>query len=216
MNVKAKIRHFFLAGILVVLPTFITFYIFLFFFNKIGNVFRLYVTPILEYFGLGCPPLYIYSIFGFLIIIIFTLIIGIIATNFIGRKIVKFGEQLLARIPFLSKIYIAAKQLLEAVAFKEKDAFRHMVMIEYPRKGIYSLGFMTAKTQSIFKKQIDSKNGEDFVNVFVPTTPNPTSGMLVIIPQKDIIPLDIPVEDGLKFIVSGGIVYSANKENNET
>lgn len=203
MNVKAKLQHFFLAGLLVIFPVFLTFNIFSFFFNKVGKSFQTFLTPLLNQIGITNPPLYFFSILGFFIILGIIIFTGMVATNYFGKKIVAFGERLLARIPIVSKVYMAAKQLLEAFAFKEKEAFRHMVLVEYPRKGIYSLGFVTARTQKLFSDLID----EDMLNIFIPTTPNPTSGMLILVPRKDVIPLKIPVEEGLKFVVSGGIVY---------
>ena len=128
---------------------------------------------------------------------------GMITTNYIGRRIVAFGERILTSIPIVRKVYMAAKQLLEAFALKEKDAFRQLVVVEYPRRGIFSLGFITANTQGVFRQL----SKDEMVNVFVPTTPNPTSGMLILVPKKDVRIINIPTEDGLKFIVSGGIVY---------
>jgi len=209
MNVKAKMRHFFLAGILIILPVFLTFYLFAFFFNKIGRIFETYLTPLLAQYGFNDPPLYLFSALGVIIIVVVILFTGMVTTNYIGRKIVSFGEQLLTQIPIVSKVYLAAKQLLEAFAFKEKDAFRHMVLVEYPRLGVYSLGFVTANTQPFFQELV----GKESFNVFIPTTPNPTSGMLIIVPKSEVIPIEIPVEDGLKFIVSGGIVHHKDLNN---
>ncbi|MBN2384310.1 DUF502 domain-containing protein [bacterium] len=203
MNVKTKMRHFFLAGILVLLPVFLTFFLFTFFFNGIGRFFQKYLTPLINVLGFHELPLYFFSALGILIIIIFITITGMIATNYIGRKIVAAGEKILARIPIVSNVYLAAKQFLEAFAFTEKEAFRHMVLVEYPRKGLYSIGFVTAQTQPLFGQYLN----QECFNIFIPTTPNPTSGMLIIVPKNEVIPLEIPVEDGLKFVVSGGIIY---------
>lgn len=119
-----------------------------------------------------------------------------------GRKLIETGETLLAKIPLVRNIYLTVKQVIEALFLKNKTAFKQVVMFEYPRKGIYQLGFVT----NMGRGEIQIKTNEEVVNVFIPTTPNPTSGMLVLIPKDDLIFLEMSVEQAMKMIISGGIV----------
>ena len=146
--------------------------------------------------GFGIPGL------GFLLTIIVLLLTGVLAANFVGKSMVSFGESLLDRIPFVRSIYSATKNFAEIVFSGSGQSFKKVLLIEYPRKGIYSLAFQTSSELG----EVQERVGEDLVCTFVPTTPNPTSGYIIVLPKKDIIELDMEVEQALKMIMSLGVV----------
>ena len=127
---------------------------------------------------------------------------GHLTAGIIGRALNGLLESILNRLPVIRSLYSAIKQIMETVLANKSAAFRECVLIEYPRKGIWTLGFITGTS----KGEVQEKTAEEVINVFVPTTPNPTSGFLLFVPAQDIIRLRMPIEDGLKLVVSGGIV----------
>jgi uncharacterized membrane protein len=140
--------------------------------------------------------------FGVILIIIVVLLTGVLAANFVGRAFVGGWESLLDRIPVVRAIYSAAKNFAEIVFSDSSQSFKKVLLIEYPRKGLYSLAFQTASRLG----EIEGRTGEDVVCCFVPTTPNPTSGFIIIVPRKDIVELDMEVDEALKMIISLGVV----------
>jgi uncharacterized membrane protein len=194
-----EIRKTFLAGLLVMIPLIITIYTILWILNKVDSVFR---TPIEELVG--------FTIYGLGIIITIGIILlaGIIATNYAGHKLFGATEYLFKKIPLVRSIYFPIKQLTETIYGSANTAFRRVVLVQYPSPGIYTIGFITS--ESI--KQVEDKIGESVVCVFIPTTPNPTSGMFVMIPSEGVVTLDMGVEDAIKLVVSGGIAKPNNKE----
>jgi len=139
---------------------------------------------------------------GILLTFIVLLITGILAANFLGRKLVSFWESALKRIPLVRTIYSAAKQFAEIVFTDNAQSFNRVMLIEYPRKGLYSLCFQTSSNLG----EVQAKTGEDVVCVFVPTTPNPTSGLILMVPKADVIELDMEIEQALQMVVSLGVV----------
>jgi len=127
---------------------------------------------------------------------------GIFVTNVFGKHMIKWSEYLLFKIPLASNIYKASKQFLEGVSLSGKDSFRSVVLIEFPRKGIYALGFVTGVTEG----EVQEITEEKLINIFVPTTPNPTSGYLAMVPDCEIQYLEMTVEEGIKMVISGGIL----------
>jgi uncharacterized membrane protein len=130
------------------------------------------------------------------------LIIGLMARNIVGRWLLDFGEQFLQAIPLAGSVYKTLKQILETLLGDSKSKFRRVILVEYPRKGVWSLGFVTGKVSPQLQSQLE----EEMINVFIPTTPNPTSGWYAIVSQKDVIDIDISIEDAFKVLISGGIV----------
>ena len=130
------------------------------------------------------------------------MIIGMFAAGFMGRFFIRLGEWFVAKMPLVSSVYSLLKQIFETVFSNKTQAFKKVVMLEYPRKGIWILGLVSADLQG----EVEQKLPEDMVNVFIPTTPNPTSGFLIFVPKKDVIEMDMSVEEAIKFIVSGGLV----------
>ena len=201
----AKLRANFIAGILVILPILITYEIVKFIIIKAKVLhFANVVTP--EWIE---QPIYFrYIITAIVVLVILAAIfiiltvIGMLARNVIGKRLILFGESVLERIPMVNKIYRAVQQISHA--FVGKVIFTRVVLLQYPRKGIYSIGFVTSDT----KGEISSKISKNSINVFLPTTPNPTSGFLLFVPKKDTIPLSMSVEDAIKLVISGGGSYS--------
>lgn len=140
--------------------------------------------------------------FGVILIVIVVLATGVLVANFVGRAFVGGWESLLDRIPIVRAIYSAAKNFAEIVFSDSSQSFKKVLLIEYPRKGLYSLAFQTASKLG----EIEERTGEDVVCCFVPTTPNPTSGFIIVVPRKDIIELDMEVDEALKMIISLGVV----------
>ena len=133
---------------------------------------------------------------------VLAILAGFLARNFLGMYLLGLGERIMARIPAVSSLYGAIKQVLETLTASQTDAFREVVLVEYPRKGTWAVGFVTGTTKGEVQRLTDS----EMANVFVPTTPNPTSGFLLFYPKKDLVRLDMTVEQGVKLVISGGIV----------
>jgi uncharacterized membrane protein len=139
---------------------------------------------------------------GVVLSAIVVLVTGMVVANLFGRKLVSLWESFLARIPLVRTVYAGVKQIMETVFHPSGETFRKVLLVEYPRKGLWTLGFMSGTTQG----EAQAKTGVEVVNVFVPTTPNPTSGFFIMVPRDEVIELDMPVDDGLKMIISAGVV----------
>lgn len=142
------------------------------------------------------------GLWGLLLTFLILLITGVFAANFVGRSLVHWWESVLERIPVVRSIYSAAKNFAEVVFSDSSQSFKKVLLIEYPRKGVYSLAFQTSTQLG----EIQGRTGEDVVCTFVPTTPNPTSGVIIMVPRKDVIELDMDVDEALKMIISLGVV----------
>ena len=197
-----KLSNNFFKGILISVPVIITFYIawgLIKFFDKKAS-------PLLGTFPYEIPG------FGLIFVFIFFSIIGFLTTGILGRLFSSFVEKILSKIPVLRNIYSGLKQLFETVLSKKSNSFREVVLIEYPRKGIWAMGFLTGDT----KGEVNRKTNDNLVNIFLPTTPNPTSGFLLFLPRKDVIRLSMSVEEGIKMIISAGMLTpSENQKKNK-
>ncbi len=199
-SAMSRIRNYFLAGVLVSAPIAITIYLTYSFLSMIDSKVRRIIPfeklfpP--EYQEIAVPGL------GIIIAVIFFILVGWFARNFMGRLVIRISEYIVHRLPVISSLYGAIKQILETVMASKSQAFREVVMLEYPRKGVWSIGFVTGATQG----QIQNNTRQETVNVFVPTTPNPTSGYLLFVPKKELKYLDMTVEQGVKLVVSAGII----------
>ncbi|EHQ51597.1 hypothetical protein ECTPHS_02826 [Ectothiorhodospira sp. PHS-1] len=140
--------------------------------------------------------------FGIVVALVIVFLTGLVVANLVGRKLVDLWEAILARIPLVSTIYSAVKQVMETLFGAGGDSFRKVLLIEYPRKGIWTLGFQTGSGLG----EVQARTERQVVSVFVPTTPNPTSGFIILVPRDEVIELDMSVEDGLKFVMSLGVV----------
>jgi uncharacterized membrane protein len=195
-----RLRAYFIAGVLVAAPITITLWLTVSIINFLDRSVKNLITPgdVSEgYFAwLQIPGV------GIVIAIIFLLAVGMFATNIMGRFFVRMGESILDRLPVIRSLYGATKQIFETVFANQSEAFREVVMVEYPRKDMWVIGFLTGKT----KGEVQTETSDDTVNIFVPTTPNPTSGFLLFVPEKDVTRLNMTVEEGIKLVVSAGIV----------
>ena len=193
-----KIRHYFITGLLVVVPLYITAYVLSLIVGFMDNVFTLLPQAARpdSFLPFHIPGL------GIIFTIIGIVLVGVIVTNFLGRKLVHLGEKMLSKVPVLRIVYNGTKQFMETFFAKEHEGFRRVVLVEFPRDGVYSVGFLTCKPSGELKK----KTGDDSVSVFIPTTPNPTTGYYIIVPESKVIAIDIRVEDAFKVIMTGGMV----------
>jgi uncharacterized membrane protein len=146
---------------------------------------------------------------GFVIVLLLILIVGVLTNNLIGRRFIAGGESLLNRLPLIRRIYNASKELSEVFLTDKKTVFQRVVMIRYPHKDSFALAFVTNKGAGYF----DTVVGEELINVFIPTTPNPTSGFLLMIPERNVFPVEISVEEAMKIIISGGAFTPQLLEN---
>ena len=188
----AKLRNNFIAGIVVLIPIGITLYLTLFFIKISGKIIPKKINPN-NYLPIDIPGVEI------LIALFIITFIGWISLSFIGKKFFEVFNNFLKKIPILRTIYSAIGQMTQTFA-KTDNTQKSVVLLEYPRKGIWVVGFATKDNHGIIRKKVQ----EDLVNVFVPTTPNPTSGFLLMLPKKDLIYLNISFEQASKFIVSAG------------
>ncbi len=198
-----NIRRWFLAGILLSAPVFLTTYITWIAIDLIDTqVVNLLPKELVVFITSWVPGFGIVPGYGIIIGFVSITFIGALTTGFLGRWIVHLGERVMNTMPVVRTIYGSSKQILETVVASQSEAFREAVILEYPRKGTYVIGFVTGAA----KGEIKDKIKKEIVNVFVPTTPNPTSGFLLLCPKNDLIYLDMAVEDAIKLVVSAGIV----------
>ncbi|MDH4073775.1 MAG: DUF502 domain-containing protein [Gammaproteobacteria bacterium] len=191
-------RRYMVAGILVWLPIGVTVFLLRI---LIGLMDRTLLLLPEQYrpetlLGFDIPGL------GFLLTIIVLLVTGVLAANIVGRSMVGLWESMLHRIPIVRSIYSGAKNFAEIVFSDSNNSFKRVLLIEYPRKGLYSLAFQTSSQLG----EVQGRTGEDVICTFVPTTPNPTSGFIIVVPRKDVITLDMEVDEALKMIISLGVV----------
>lgn len=199
-----RMRNYFLTGVLITGPILITFYLawafVTFIDDAVSSIIPAQYNPE-TYLRFSLPG------FGLLIVAIVLILVGMFAANFMGRFFVNLSDRLLNRMPILRGIYSATKQIMETVFSKQSKAFRDVVLVEYPRRGMWVIGFVTGKT----KGEVQNSIKHELLNVFIPTTPNPTSGFLIFIPVEDAYPVHMTVEEGIKLVISGGIVAPPDK-----
>ena len=191
-SIFAKIRNNFIAGIVVLIPIGITLYLTLFIIRISSKIIPKEINPN-NYLPFDIPGVEI------LIALVIITLIGWLSLSFLGKKFFELFNNILKKIPILRTIYSAIGQMTESFT-KTDNKQKSVVLLEYPRKGVWAVGFATKENEGLIKEKIN----EDLINVFVPTTPNPTSGFLLLVPKKDLIFLDISFEQASKFIVSAG------------
>ncbi|MCB2107560.1 MAG: DUF502 domain-containing protein [Rhodobacteraceae bacterium] len=195
----ARLRNYFLAGILVTAPVGITFYVAWAVITTIDRAVTDLIPAAYDphtFFPFDIPGV------GLLILFVFLTLIGFLTANYLGRLFVRVGEKIVGRMPVIRSLYAAVKQIFESVLRSQSTAFNEVVLVEYPRRGMWTLGLVIGETYG----EIQAKTSETMCNIYLPTTPNPTSGYLVFLPRSDMIELEMSVEDCMKMIVSGGIV----------
>jgi len=198
-KIRGFFKKYFITGLLVILPVWATYYVLT---ALLGVIDGLLGDLPAHFLGHRFPGL------GIITLILFVLLIGVLFANYIGRRIVKESDELLQRVPLVRGVYFTVKQIMET--FSMKQQFHGVALVEYPRKGCYSIGFMTGETQG----GTVGMSGK-FVTVFVPTTPNPTAGFLLILPDEEVTKLDMSVEQGMKFIISLGLVPLSELQANK-
>lgn len=182
-----KLRAVIIAGLVVTVPIGLTIWILVWLFERVDA----FLQPVIRYiFGHNMPGV------GFGVIVVLILIVGVIATNVIGRRIVRMGERMLGNVPIVRRLYVALKEVFQSFSNPEATGFMQVVLVEFPSRGMRSIGFIT--------NEATDELGQKIINVFIPTAPNPTTGFLQIMHEEDIIRTAIPVEDALKMVVSAG------------
>jgi uncharacterized membrane protein len=192
------LRRYFISGLLIWLPIWVTILVIKFIVDILGNTLSLlplrYQPDAL--IGFHIPGINV------IITLLIILLTGIIVANFIGRRLILIGDAIIARIPLVRTIYTGVKQVLETLFTPGGRSFRKVLLVEYPRAGMWSLAFQTGEGAAEVEKQLN----DAMVSIFIPTTPNPTSGFLMMVPRKDVIELEMSVDQALKFVISLGVV----------
>lgn len=204
-----KLQKYLIAGLLVWLPIVVTVLLFRFLITLMDQTLILLPSQIRPeaVIGFKLPGL------GLILTLLVLIVTGIFAANFVGKSMVNFGEKIFKKIPIVRSVYSAAKNFADIVFSDTGQSFKKVLLIQYPRKGVYSLAFQTSTNLG----EVQKKTGSDVVCTFVPTTPNPTSGFIIIIPKEDVIEMDMEVDEAFKMIVSLGVVVPEwNKEELET
>ena len=185
-----------LSGLLILIPFFIAYFVLVFIFRMILSI----ISPILHIGSYSGMPESIVTILSVIILVFIVYLFGVLATYSFGRKIVKVTEALLLKIPLLKTVFSASKTAISALSLNREASFHSVVFIEFPKDGYWSFGFVTGVTSD--------KDGEEYFKIFMPTTPNPTTGFFMMIKQKDVIQTDISVEDAIQSLLTGGILFS--------
>jgi uncharacterized membrane protein len=196
--VLAHVRRYLIAGLLVWVPLIVT-----------GLIIR-FLVDLLDFTILLLPPSWRpEAIVGFtvpgtgvVVAVVIVFLTGIVAANILGRKLFDLGEAIVDRIPLVRSIYSAVKQVMQTLFHDGGQSFRRVLMVQHPRQGIWALGFQTGMSSG----EVQQRTEREMITVFIPTTPNPTSGFVIMVPREDAIELDMSVEDGLKFVMSLGVV----------
>jgi uncharacterized membrane protein len=196
-----RLKTYFLAGLIVILPAAVTLYTLV----LLSRFFDGLLSRVLYYVPAVGPLLAAIPGSGLVVTAVTVVIIGVVATNVVGRRAVRYWDRFFLGVPIARGIYNSTKQIVDAFLAQGNSAFQEVVLIEYPRRGMYVIGFLTGE----MKGEVSERTQSDLLAVFVPTTPNPTSGMLVLVPKDEVRRLDMPVDDGLKLIVSGGVYRPA-------
>lgn len=209
-----RLRGYLVAGILVWLPLGVTLFLLRVLINLVDRTLLLlpnsyHPNQWLEFSVPWSDSTYSIPGLGLVLTFIVLILTGILATNIVGRSAVSLWERMLERIPIVRSVYSAAKNFAEIVFSDSNQSFKKVLLIEYPRKGVYSLAFQTSSELG----EVQGRTGEDVVCTFVPTTPNPTSGFIIIVPRKDVVELDMEVDEALKMIISLGVVVPTWRED---
>lgn len=200
------LRGYFITGLLVVVPLYLSIYVVSLIVRFMDNMLNLLpsIAHPHTYLPFHVPGL------GIIFTVLSIIIIGMLATNFLGKRVLEFAERIMLKVPVARMIYNATKQFMETFFTHGNQGFRQVVLVEFPRKGLYSMGFMTSR---VTNGEIKSKTSEPSMCVFIPTTPNPTSGYFAVIPENEVVFLDMSVEDAFKVIMTGGMVTPPEGRN---
>jgi uncharacterized membrane protein len=191
------VRNKFLTGILTLLPIYITYLLLRFIIEFAPDI------PYLRTITFFSDKEVLADIIEFIGALLVIFIIGIVVSNVVGKRLFTFFERIMEKVPLINTIYTSSRQIMQTLTMPGKGNFKQVVLIEYPRKGLWTLAFVTAYSKS--------KSNEQYVHIFLPTTPNPTSGLMLFVKEKDVRPSGLSVEEGLKTLISGGMI--ASEEN---
>ncbi|MDR1458310.1 MAG: DUF502 domain-containing protein [Puniceicoccales bacterium] len=207
-----KLRNALITGTILILPLGVTIIVVDLLLDHIGAPTSKFF---LSFLGISVPDEFwmstIINILSTLILVVIVALFGVLSKYLLGKTIINLTEKIIARLPFISTVYNTVKQIVETLSKNRDAVFQHTVLVNFPHKDSYSIGFVTSETDG----ELLEKTGQHIVNVLVPTTPNPTSGFLLLIPKSNVIYLDMSVSDGMKMIISGGVVtppYSIQAE----
>ena len=200
-NLNRRLRNIFLAGLLVALPISLTIFILSFLFRSLDTLSPVF-THWLIILGAPLPQGYQIPFLGVIMTFVIVFLVGAVTTNIFGKKILHLWEEIIEKIPFVRRIYKGTKQVVSSFATMDTTSFTKVILIEFPRKGAHAIGFVTGKTRG----EIKHLTSDNHLKVFVPTTPNPTSGFIIFAEPSEFIELDMTIEEGIKFVISGGIV----------
>lgn len=196
-RLRKTLRKRLVAGILIILPVYITYFVIKTLFSFVGGYFSPYVKEFIESNGYKLPDFAV-TIIGLILTFIALYFIGLFASNIVGGRIIHFFETLVNKMPLIKTVYSSSKQIIQTATLPGKSAFKRVVLVNFPTTGVKAIGFITGNTEI--------RNGEKFYCVFVPTTPNPTSGFLFFFSEKDVTDTTLSIEEGMKLILSGGIL----------
>ncbi|MDW7680101.1 MAG: DUF502 domain-containing protein [bacterium] len=203
-----KVKLYFLTGLVALSPIVLTIFIIWKLFFAIDGLLQGFISKhVLTTLGLEVADKPMTGL-GFISVILLILVTGFLARNYVGKKVLSIGDAIVSRIPIINRIYNAIQQISQAFLSEKTEVFEKAILIEYPRKGIYSIGFFTQDTRG----EVQDKLNTDVVSVFLPTTPNPTSGYLLFVPKAEIVPLEMSIEEALKLVISGGAIVPNSKK----
>ncbi|NOR62498.1 MAG: DUF502 domain-containing protein [Rhodobacteraceae bacterium] len=195
-----RFRTNFFTGVVIVAPVMLTFYLLWWAINLVDGLIVPWVPKIYNpstYIGIDIPG------FGVIVFLIFTAAVGALTKGLFGRQLLRFGENFVDRMPVVRSIYNALKQIAETVLSQSNNSFQYACMVEYPRKGIWAIAFVSTETKG---EVLEKLPHDEMLSIFLPTTPNPTSGFLLFLPKQDVILLDMTVEEAAKLVISAGLV----------
>ena len=200
-RIGTRLRNYFLTGLIIVGPVGITLYVVYWFIELVDAWVKPFVPE--KYLPETYLPFTVPGV-GLMFSITALMVIGALTANLFGRTLVSYGEMMLDRMPVVRNVYGALKQIFETVLSQSNNTFQNVGLIEYPRRGLYAIVFISTDTKGEIKERAD--NGDGLLSVFLPTTPNPTSGFLLFVPQRDVVILDMSVEEAAKLVISAGLV----------
>jgi len=199
-----RLRRLFMTGVITLTPVGLAVMVLVAVFNWLDQVLGQLIQHLLS--GWGLP--YIPGL-GFILLLLLILAVGLLTQIWLGRQLIRAGQALVERIPFLSKLVRAIRQIMDSFMASKSELFRQAVLVQYPREGVWSIAFVTRSAGGEVRERLRGTRDRRLLSLFVPTTPNPTSGMLVFVPEEDVIPLDMGVEEAVKLVVSGGALVSS-------
>lgn len=202
-QILKRIRANVLVGFFLTVPVVTTIFIFKFLFEMATNWLPEAMFPELRLLWYGDVVIKVITLLSMVIALY---LVGLLVRNIIGRRLFQLSDRILARIPFIKGIYKSVSRISESLFTQRKTLFKEVVLVQYPRKGLYSLAFVTAEAPKSVAVKMTRNKHERCISLFISTTPNPTSGVFILVPESEIIPLDIPVTDALTFIMSAGAV----------